>query len=81
MAFLIDVRPFEEYASEHAEGAVNIPVENIEAGNLGILADIPRNTPVGLYCHSGARSGSAREILEKIGYTHVTNLGGLEDVL
>lgn len=81
MAFLIDVRRPDEYAVEHAEGAVNIPLENIEAGDLGLLADVPKNSQIDLYCRTGHRSGLAQEMLAKRGYTHVTNLGGLDDVL
>lgn len=81
MAFLIDVRTAEEYLSEHAEGAVNIPLENIEAGRLGLLANVPKNSQIDLYCRTGHRSGEAREMLAKLGYTQVTNLGGLDDVL
>lgn len=81
MAFLIDVRTPDEYAVEHAEGAVNIPLESIEAGDLGLLADVPKNSQIGLYCRTGHRSGLALEMLGERGYTQVTNLGGLDDVL
>ena len=33
-----------------------------------------------LYCRSGARSGQATSFLKSHGFTHVTNLGGYDDV-
>jgi len=78
---LIDVRTEEEYAEYHASGAVNIPVEEISEGNLGLLEKIEKNTPLRLYCRSGARSERAREILQSYGFTDVVNLGGLASMV
>ena len=78
---LVDVRTPEEYASEHAPGAVNIPLNDIMIGNLGVLADIDRATPLRLYCRSGARSENARTLLISTGFTNVINIGGLADAM
>ncbi len=43
---LIDVRPPEEYASGHLPGAINIPVEELEAH----LQDLPAGQQVVAYC-------------------------------
>ena len=73
---LIDVRTAKEYAAGHADGAINIPVEQITAGNyLGIS----KTLPIYLYCRSGRRADTAKSILEQAGFTNITNLGGLED--
>lgn len=78
---IVDVRTPEEYATGHAENAINIPVSDIEAGNLGVLAGVSRDTPVQLYCRSGARSGLALRLLQSAGFSQVTNLGGIEEAM
>lgn len=80
MTLLIDVREADEYAEEHAAGAVHVPLMAIACGNLGILADVDKSARVELYCHSGNRSERARELLLAAGFTDVVNLGGLADV-
>lgn len=81
MTLLIDVRTSEEYAEKHIEGAVNIPVTAIESGSRGILESLEKDSPVLLYCRSGGRAGYALALLQKEGFTNVTNLGGMEDVI
>ena len=71
---LIDVRTPNEFASGNVEGSISIP--------LGVIANADDQLPkdkaetIFVYCLSGARSGSARGILKKKGYTNVLNLGG-----
>lgn len=79
MNILIDVRTPEEYAAGHIEGAVNIPVGDMEEGNLGILASMPKDTLLQLYCRSGARSGYACSFLQSAGFSEVTNLGSMQE--
>ena len=80
MSLLIDVRTPEEFAERHAEGAVNIPLSDIDGGELGMLKDLPKETPIGLYCRSGGRAGVARNLLIVLGFADVKNLGGLDDL-
>ena len=40
-----------------------------------------KNAPVNLYCKSGRRAGVAKQMLEKLGYTRVTNHGGYQDLV
>lgn len=73
-ARLVDVRTPEEFARGHIEGAVNIPVSDIEA-RLGELGD--KQGPIVLYCRSGARSARVKSLLESKGFTSVVNLGAM----
>ena len=76
-AVWIDVRSGLEYAMGHLPQATRIHYEDIAAGvaelNLG------KDTPIYLYCAVGGRAGIAKERLEAIGYTNVTNAGSLEN--
>lgn len=73
-AVLLDVRTEEEYEAGHIESSVNIPLQRIE-DTLERITD--KNTPLFVYCQSGARSTSAASILKKMGYLDVTNIGGI----
>ena len=75
----IDVRTPEEYESGHLDGAITIPHDQIAAKIAAASPD--KNAPVNLYCRSGKRAGIAKQELEKLGYTRVTNHGGYQDLL
>ena len=70
-ALLIDVRSIQEYNEGHLEGAINIPVYDLE-NNIYMLPNI--NEEIIVYCASGHRSRQAKKILENYGYTNVYNL-------
>lgn len=72
---VIDVRSEREFQSTAIEHAINVPLPQL-AHRIGELA-ADKATPLVLYCASGARSGSACTLLKQLGYTHVTNAGGL----
>lgn len=59
-ALLVDVRSGTEFASGHIPGAVNIPMEQIEAR----LDDLGSNLPIILICQSGKRARMAAGLLE-----------------
>ena len=72
--FLLDVRePWEWAVSSLADrGARLIPL-----GELGArLGEVPKETPVVVYCRSGQRSRNAARELVAAGYGPVTNLSG-----
>ena len=73
----IDVRSAEEYAAGHVPQAINIPHDEI--GERIAALDLAYDQPFLLYCRSGRRSGLARETLSSMGFTELTNVGGLED--
>lgn len=73
-AIIVDVRSPTEFAQGHVPGAVNIPGPSI--GDIAKVA--PRkDTLLYLHCLSGARSGAAVRTLKGMGYTNVTNMGGV----
>ena len=76
-AVWIDVRTASEFDAGHIEGAVRIPWDGIEKGvaELGLAKD----TPIYLYCGSGGRSGKAKQRLDALEFTAVTNAGGLDE--
>lgn len=71
-AQFVDVRTSFEYKSEHANRAINIPLEELEAN----LDRIERNEPVYLICETGRRSKEAAEMLVSKGYPMVYNVEG-----
>ena len=76
-ALVVDVRTPGEFKSSHYPGAVNIPLQELDA-RLAELGD--KQKPVVVYCRSGHRSGQAKRKLEAAGFRDVTNGGGLKDM-
>jgi phage shock protein E len=72
-ALLLDVRTAAEFASGHLEGALNIPVQELEA-RLGEVG--PRSRSIVVYCRSGARSATAAATLRRAGFD-VLDIGGM----
>lgn len=75
---LYDVRTAAEFTAGHIDGAINLDVTDIRNG---IFPDTNKDTPLALYCRSGNRANEAKGLLEKQGYTNVTNYGSVEDVV
>lgn len=73
-ALLLDVRTPAEFAARHVEGAVNVPVEELEA-----RLPAERDRAVVVYCHSGRRSAAAKELLLRAGFTKVFDLGAMSN--
>lgn len=74
---VLDVRTREEYESGHIPNAILIPVDNLQQEAEHILID--KGRPIFVYCRSGNRSAVASNILLKLGYSKVHNLGGIND--
>lgn len=70
--FLLDTRTPAEYARGHAEGFVNIPVDELRER----IAEIPKQKPVYVMCQSGVRSYIACRILTGRGYECYNFSGG-----
>lgn len=75
-AVLVDVRTEEEYTAAHAQGAVLMPVEELE--DMPVEEFLPdTHAPVLVYCRTGRRAAQAAGILSAMGYTRIYDLGGL----
>ncbi|MDD2441605.1 MAG: rhodanese-like domain-containing protein [Eubacteriales bacterium] len=76
-ALLIDVRTEAEFKSGHIEGALLLPIDQLQAK----LSELPKDkaTPLVVYCRSGNRSATAAQILLQAGYSQVYDLGGIID--
>lgn len=73
-AVLVDVRTPQEYKDGHIPGSKNVPLQSLDA--IARVAS-QKETPLFVYCHSGARSRQAAGILGRMGYANVKNLGGI----
>ena len=73
-AVLLDVRTPQEYQGGHIPGSVNAPLQTLGSEDM-LPAD--RDTPLFVYCHSGARSSQAVRLLARMGYAHAKNIGGI----
>lgn len=72
---LLDVRSQAEYDEGHVPGAVCLP-------NESIIRDMPvvfdRDAEILVYCRSGRRSAEAAGKLAELGYTQVSDFGGIQ---
>ena len=59
---LIDVRDADEFATGTLKGAVNIPVDNLEAK----ITSLPADKPIIFICGTGARSGESFYMLQDL---------------
>ncbi len=69
-AILIDVREEDEYNQDHIDGAINIPLQDIETITYNY------DDVIVLYCLTGMRSAEAAKKLTEKGYTKVYSLDG-----
>jgi rhodanese-related sulfurtransferase len=83
-ATLVDVRDISELRSTgKARGAVHVPLMLVQMRADPKSPEFDRRIdparPVLIYCASGARSGMAAQMLRRMGYADVRNLGGFHD--
>lgn len=80
-ALIIDVREPREYEYGHIEGAVNLPVGAASMIRIALKEYLIKGhesqTPLYVYCVSGARSRKAVQTLQAIGFQKVVNMGGM----
>ena len=74
---VIDVRTMQEWNQGHLASAERVEWQDIHSVIGALASSIDKHIVV--YCRSGQRSGKAKEILDAMGYTHVTNAGSLSE--
>jgi len=72
-AVLLDVRTPQEYREGRIPGSRNVPLQAID--RVTSIAE-NKDTALFVYCWSGSRSQQAVNLLQRMGYTKVTNIGG-----
>ncbi len=75
-ALLLDVRTPMEFASQRVKGSVNIPLDQLPSQ----LSKLKGKKHIIVFCQSGGRSRQAKALLERSGFTNVTNGGGWMEV-
>jgi rhodanese-related sulfurtransferase len=71
---VLDVRTRREYAAGHIPGAVNIPHGRLTRRLDELGGD--KGVEVVVYCQTGERAVSARDVLARAGYTNIRDLEG-----
>ena len=74
---VVDVRTDREYEEGHIPGALLLPVGQIGETPPALLPDL--DAEILIYCRSGVRSAEAAEKLAALGYTNVSDFGGILD--
>ena len=67
---ILDVRTQEEYDSGHIEGAILIPISELEDR----LDELSKNKEMLVYCRTGNRSSTAVNVLRANGYTNIFHM-------
>ena len=73
---LIDVRTPREYSAVHAEGALTIPLDELDPRTVKAGNGTEPANPIYVICQSGARAAKACERLHAAGVTNVFNVEG-----
>ncbi|AJM77799.1 rhodanese-like domain-containing protein [Rathayibacter toxicus] len=72
-AWLLDVRELHEWALGHAPTSHHIPMAQIGERQ----DDLPRDAPILVVCHSGVRSATVAQALDRAGYRVANLVGGM----
>lgn len=76
---LVDVRSPQEYEEGHIPNAINIDNAQIQKAE-SVLEQLPdTDQSIFLYCRSGNRSNQSAIKLQELGYTDITDFGGIQD--
>lgn len=70
--FVLDVRTPQEWQSKRIAGAVNVPLNHLQAR----LVELPRHRRMVVHCASGYRSSIAASLLSRHGFERLVELTG-----
>lgn len=73
--FLVDVRTPSEYAEKHIPKSLLLPLDRLEREVAEKIPD--KAAPIFVYCLTGRRSASGANLLVKLGYSNVYNMGAM----
>jgi hydroxyacylglutathione hydrolase len=71
-AMLVDVRAPREREQKHVAGSVSLPLNHL----VERAAELPRDRPLLVHCAGGYRSSIAASLLQRLGFTQVSELAG-----
>ncbi len=71
---VLDVRTEEEYAEGHIDGALQLDFYSPDFADQ--LAALDPTVPYVVYCRSGNRSGQTLQMMESLGFSSATDVGG-----
>ena len=71
---LIDVREKFEYENGHIKNSINLPLSEIEEGNI----DLEKDSKIVVHCRTNKRAKKAIEILTNLGYKDISLAPGVE---
>jgi phage shock protein E len=74
---IVDVRTNPEYVQEHLPNAINIPLDEV---SMRIHEFKNMSKPIVVYCRSGNRSETVKNILKLNGINDVINGGSIYDL-
>jgi len=69
---VVDVRAPRERADKSIDGTTHLPLNTLPSG----LSDVPRDRPLVVFCAGGYRSSIAASLLQRDGFTNVSELAG-----
>jgi len=69
---VVDVRKPGEYSSEHVDGAINLPLDNINE----VIAELNPDQPYFVHCAGGYRSMIFNSILRARGFDKLVDVKG-----
>ena len=71
-AIVVDVRKENEYMSEHIDGAINLPLDNINDS----MDALDKNKTYYVHCAGGYRSMIFNSVLKARGFDHLIDITG-----
>lgn len=73
---LLDVRTPEEYREVHIPNSISLPLGELKSGITKAVKN--KDAEIIVYCLSGMRAAQACSQLASMGYTNVSNMGGIQ---